>query len=111
MKRVQAQYLLRRTRRLKYESTRNFTLAPKDLEAAEVLGKASKRFTGREKDAGTTRASARSEPAMSLQRNKADQQLDSDAWLASILDLDQFSEEKKGMPQDRYIRQTYVLVQ
>jgi len=101
MKRPQAQYLLRRTNGLKYESTRNLTLAPKDLEAAEVLGKASKRFTGRRKDAGITRASARSEPAMSSQRNKADQQLDSDAWLVPILDLDQFSEEKKDMPQDQ----------
>ena len=110
MRRSQAQWLLRRTKGLKLESTRKFTLAPQDIQAAEVLGRVAKRLPGREKDAGTSRASAgnvetntasaRSKPAVSSQRNEAVQQLDSDAWLASILDLDQFSEEGK-MPQDQ----------
>jgi hypothetical protein len=100
MKRSQAQYLLNRTKGLKYESTRKFTLAPKDLEAAEVLRKASKGFAGREEDAGTDGASAKSEPTVSSQREEAEQ-LVSDVWLTRVLHRDWLLEEKGNKPQDQ----------
>lgn len=47
MKSSQAHYLLRQPPGLKFGSTGKFTLAPKDLEAAEVLGKALTGSAGR----------------------------------------------------------------
>lgn len=91
MKWTQAQYLLNRTIGLKFESTRKFALAPKDLEAAEVLRNTPTRFAGREEDDETNAASAQGEPVVSSQGQEADQ-VASDVWLTSVLRVEQLSE-------------------